>query len=130
MVPPLHAFIGWIALVRRAVGEPLSAFIKHASQICHRHHMLMPAANEYECCAQTPSPALSLLCSTPRQSSPRIKCKSPLYRSQNHERHRFESNTLSLEQVLHIPAKHVGLSVRNKQDHRLQAFGGESSLLS
>lgn len=39
----------------RAVSVPLTAFIKHASQICHRHHMLMSVANEYECAVHKPS---------------------------------------------------------------------------
>lgn len=37
--------------------------------MCHRHHMLMLVANEYECRAQTPSLALSLLGSAPHHAA-------------------------------------------------------------
>lgn len=71
----------WSFMACHAVSVPLTAFIKHASQICHGHHMLMPAANEYECSVHKPSLSLITLLYTSLslESSPWMKCKSLLY---------------------------------------------------
>lgn len=94
----------WSFTACRAVSVPLTAFIKHASQICHGHHMLMPAANEYECSVHQPSLSLITLLYTSLslQSPPRIKCKSPLYWGKMHDYHTKtlswrEQNTLALQ---------------------------------
>lgn len=93
----------WSFMACHAVSMPLTAFIKHASQICHGHHMLMSAANEYECSVQKPSLTLITLLYT-SLSSPWMKCKSLLYWSKMHDFHtkmpcRCEQNILTLQEI-------------------------------
>ena len=101
----------WSFMACRAVSVPLTAFIQHASQICHGHHMLMSAANEYECAVHKPSLSLItfLYTSLSWESSPWIKCKSWLYWAKIHDyhtkmAHRWEQNTLTLQQIEHFEA--------------------------
>ena len=108
-IAPWLSFGGllWSFKARRAVTVPLTAFIKHASHICHGHHMLMPAANEYECSVHKESLDLITLLYTSlsAESSPLMKCKSLLYwgrkkKQQMHDCHtkvqrRWEQNTHS-----------------------------------
>lgn len=77
----------WSFMAHRAVSVPLTAFIKHASQISHGHHMLMSAANEYECSAHKPSLSLITLLYTSLSwgSLPWMKCKSLLYWGKMHD---------------------------------------------
>lgn len=109
----------WSFTTCRAVSVPLTAFIKHASEICHGHHMLMLTANEYECSVHKPSLSFITLLYTSLslKSLPWIKCKSLLYWSKMHDCRtktpcRWEQNILnSLVQVREINGLIVALSL-------------------